>query len=680
MRNIVKTALTLWLVAFSALSLQAQVKTVTVTGNVADEQGEPLIGVNVVVKNQPGFGVITDLDGNYTISAGVNDVLIFTYVGFQDLEIPINGQAVVNAVMTAGEALEEAVVVAGGYQRKVSVVGSVASVKMDDIKVPTSSISNSLAGNVPGIIAVQRTGEPGKDASEFWIRGISTFGANSSALVLVDGIERNFNEINVEDIESFSVLKDASATAVYGQRGANGVVLITTKKGKEGKVDINFKGEYGISQNAYDRQFVDAETYARLANEARQSRYMDPVYDDSELEIIKYGLDPDLYPNVDWNKLLLKDYTSTYRATLNISGGGPTVRYFASGSYYNQGGIYKDEIYSTYGKRTAYDRINFRLNTDINVTKTTILTVGIGGWVTSQVLPGMNGSDSGNFWNSISYMNPIAVPVQYTNGQYPTYGYSGHEISPYILLNKTGYQSNSENKIETNVGVRQDLGFITEGLMAQGRLSYDGYNNQAIYRLTMPDLYRAERSRDLNGDLITRRMITNVPLHQYSTAYGWRRTYGELQLNYDRSFGDYRLVNGTVLSDLRIVHDYGITDHGTLSYGYVAAYYGVVNLSVYIGPFSYDTLFDHGIGGYVLRRQSVALCVYLPVFLIEIEFRYDINELHIGLPIRAEGSDILPVAVELIGKLSLSHPVTVRDHMLSEIKPGLLGIFDKSIL
>lgn len=541
MNNIIKKSVSAILAAFLSIAALAQVKTIEVSGTVTDSDGEPLIGVNVVVKNQPGFGAATDLDGKYSIKAGVNDVLIFSYIGFEDLEIPIAGKATVNAVMKQGQTIEEAVVVAGGFQRKVSVVGAVSSVKMDDIKVTSSSISNSLAGNVPGIIAVQRSGEPGRDASEFWIRGISTFGANASALVLVDGIERNFNEINVEDIESFSVLKDASATAVYGQRGANGVVLITTKKGKDGKVNINVKSEYGVSQNAYDREFVDAMTYASLANEARQSRYMDPVYDASELEIIQYSLDPDLYPNVDWNKLLLKDHTSSYRGSINISGGGPTARYFASGSYYNQGGIYDDEIKSTYGKRTSYERINYRLNTDFNITKTTVLTVGIGGWITDQILPGMNGQNSDDFWRSISFMTPIAVPVRYSNGQYPTYGYSGYEISPYILLNKTGYQSHYENKVETNLGLQQDLSFITEGLAAQARISYDGYNQQTLYRLTMPDLYRAEKARDMNGDLITRRMITGVPLHQSSTAYGWRRTYTEFQVNYDRTFKKHRV-------------------------------------------------------------------------------------------------------------------------------------------
>lgn len=200
-----------------------------VQGKVVDADGLPLVGVNVIVKNQPGLGTNTDIDGNYRIRTGANETLVFSYLGYATQEIPIVSKSTIDVQMAEdSNAMEEVVVVGAGYQKRASVVGAVASMKMEDLKVPTANISNSLAGNVPGIIAVQRSGEPGKDASEFWIRGISTFGANSSALVLVDGIERDFNEINVEDIESFSVLKDASATAIYGQRGANGVVLITT--------------------------------------------------------------------------------------------------------------------------------------------------------------------------------------------------------------------------------------------------------------------------------------------------------------------------------------------------------------------------------------------------------------------------------------------------------------------
>lgn len=542
-------------ILLNLMPMYAQKTNIVVSGTVKDEAGEPLIGVGVTVKNQPGFGVITDVDGKYSIKTGDHEVLVFSYLGFANEEIPVNGQAVINVTMHPdSEMMEEAVVVAGGHQRKTSVVGAVTSIKMDDIKVTTSSISNSLAGNVPGIIAVQKSGEPGKDASEFWIRGISTFGANASALVLVDGIERNFNEINVEDIESFSVLKDASATAVYGQRGANGVVLITTKRGKEGKVNINVKTEYGVSASAFEREFVDAKTYAALANEARLSRYQDPTYDETELEIINYNLDPDLYPNVDWNDALLKDNTSTYRATINISGGGSTARYFASASYYSQGGIYKDQIKEKYNKNTNYNRYNFRLNTDVNLTKTTVVDFGVGGWVTNQTFPGMAGATSDDFWKGISFMTPISSPLVFSNGLLPTFGNTGYQVSPYVLMNYTGYQERYETKLETNVGITQDLKFITEGLTFRGRFSYDVYNDQLTKRLTIPDLYRAEKMRDMKGDLITTKMVNHQPLHQSSVNKGTRRTYGELQLDYNRSFKKHR-VGGLLFYYMQSVSD-----------------------------------------------------------------------------------------------------------------------------
>lgn len=524
---------------------QAQNSGHIVTGSVLDAAGEALVGVNVIVKNQPGLGTNTDSEGNYRIKTGPNETLVFSYLGYQTREVPITGRNRIDVRLDEdANAMDEVVIVGAGHQKKASVVGAIASVKMEDLKTPTANITNSLAGNVPGIIAVQRSGEPGKDASEFWIRGISTFGANASALVLVDGIERDFNEINVEDIESFSVLKDASATAIYGQRGANGVILVTTKRGKEGKVNINFKAEYGVSSSAIDREFVDAETYASLANEARMSRYQDPVYDASDLEIIKYNLDPDLYPNVDWQKVMLRNSTSTYKASLNISGGGSTARYYVSGSYYKQGGLYKDSLKENYGTDSGYKRYNFRINTDINVTKTTILEAGLGGWVVDQHKPGMTAAADGNtdeFWRSIAYITPISVPLRYSNGQLPTYGTSGEQISPYVLLNNTGYYTYWENKVESNIGLKQDLGFLTEGLHFQARFSYDAYNRHNIGRLTMPDLYKAERVRDMNGELITSRIIDAQPLYQTEAIYGSRRAYGEVQLGYDRSFGRHRV-------------------------------------------------------------------------------------------------------------------------------------------
>ena len=221
-----------------------------ISGTVIDNSGEPLIGVSVSVKNQPGLGSITDMNGKFNIKANTYDVLVFSYIGYEKLEVPVQGKTRFDKIVLKETTtkLDEVVVVAGNTtQRKVTQTGAITTISPDRLKgISSANVTNTLAGNVPGIIAQQTSGEPGKNFSEFWVRGIGTFGANSSALVLVDGVERNLNELNVEDIESFSVLKDASATAIYGQRGANGVVLVTTKRGKEGKVNIDFKSEYSV--------------------------------------------------------------------------------------------------------------------------------------------------------------------------------------------------------------------------------------------------------------------------------------------------------------------------------------------------------------------------------------------------------------------------------------------------
>ena len=528
---------------------QNKTATITVTGTVTDKNGEPCIGCGVIVKNQPGLGTTTDADGKYSIKTGAHETLVFSCMAYADKEVPIEGRKVINVVLEDDATiLEEVVVVGAGYQKKATLVGAVTPIPVDRLQVHSGNLSTALAGNVAGVIAVQRSGEPGQDASEFWIRGISTFGANSSALVLVDGIERNFDQINIEDIESFSVLKDASATAIYGQRGANGVVIITTKHGDEGKVNINFKSEYSVSGNAMAREFVNAAEYAALANEARMSRYNDPVFDTSELEIIEYGLDQDLYPNVDWQNVMERDHTSSYKGALNISGGGSTARYYISGSYFNQESIYKDNLKSEYGRGSGYSRYNYRLNTDLNITKTTILDVGVGGWVATRRMPGY--TSNGNFWSSIGYMTPISAPLVYSNGQIPTYGTDNNLISPYVLLNYTGYSDLTENKVETNISLRQDLSFITEGLNAVARFSYDSYNVEQINRLKMPEVFMAERMRNFKGELITKRVGYERPLYQSSSASGWTRAYGEAQINYDRIF-DKHHVTGLIYGYLQ---------------------------------------------------------------------------------------------------------------------------------
>ena len=226
--------------------------------------------------------------------------------------------------------LDEVVVVAAGTQKKVSMTGAITTVKPENLDVPATSITNMLGGNVPGIIAVTRSGEPGSDFSEFWIRGISTFGANSSALVLIDGIEGNLDYLDASDIESFSILKDASATAVYGVRGANGVTVVTTKSGKAGKLRINFKTNFIMSENGREPEYCDAYTYAKLANEAQMARGNDPKYTPTELELFRTGLDPDLYPNVNWRDVILNKRVWQNQEFLSVAGGGTAARYYLS--------------------------------------------------------------------------------------------------------------------------------------------------------------------------------------------------------------------------------------------------------------------------------------------------------------------------------------------------------------
>ena len=281
-----------------------------ISGVVVEDRdnGEPLPGVNVYLKDRPGVGVATDMNGHFSIKAAINDILIFSYLGYNNYEHRVNkpDDKLTIRMTESSTMLEEAVVIGMGTQRKISVVGAITSVKAEDLQMPATNINNVLGGRVPGIISVMSSGEPGKNISEFWVRGIGTFGANSSALVLIDGLEGRLSDVDPADIESFSVLKDASATAVYGVRGANGVVLVTTKRGKEDRLQITVRANLTISQLTRLPEYLGAYDYAKLANEARAVSDMEPLYSPMELDLIRYKLDPELYPDVNWQDEVLK--------------------------------------------------------------------------------------------------------------------------------------------------------------------------------------------------------------------------------------------------------------------------------------------------------------------------------------------------------------------------------------
>ena len=538
MKNFLFICMLLLGLSTSALAQES----IVVTGVVTDTNKEPMIGVNVSISNIPGLGAITDLNGKYSIKMPPYHKLVFTYIGFEKVEVLVKEQRTVNVTMKEASAreIDEVVITGTGAQKKLTVTGAITNVDVDVLKAnPSGSMANALAGNVPGILAMQTSGKPGS-VSEFWIRGISTFGASNSALVLVDGFERSLDEINVEDVESFSVLKDASATAIYGSKGANGVVLITTKHGKAGKINISAKAETFYNMLTQVPDFVDGYTYASMANEAKITRNLEPLYKADELEIFRLGLDPDLYPNVNWIDELLRKGSWSTRATLSMNGGGNTARYYVSGSYLDQQGMYKvDKALKDYNTNANFRRWNYRMNVDIDLTKSTLLKVGVSGSLQKANDSGV-GSDA--IWTALMGYNAIMVPKLYSNGYVPAYGNdNGDRFNPWVQATMTGYRENWKNNIQTNVTLEQKLDFITKGLRFVGRFGYDTENNNWINRRKWPEQWKAKRFRATDGTLDYDRVAEERKMFQESGSDGLRNEFFEAELHYSRGFKHHHL-------------------------------------------------------------------------------------------------------------------------------------------
>ena len=517
-----------------------------ISGVIVDDKGEPIISAQILLEGKPGFGKITDFNGEFSIKATNTDILVVSYMGYETQRFSVSQiEGKLNISMSIKtEIKDEFVLTAAGPQRKLTTTGAISNVDVKALNNPTSSISNSLAGVVPGIIARQTSGEPGSNFSEFWIRGISTFGAKSGALILVDGIERQMNEINEQDIESFSVLKDASATAIYGSKGANGVVLITTKKGEAGKVKINFQANYSVKERLRSPKYIGGIQYAEMANEASISRYQDAIYPLQDIEILRNGFDQDLMPNVNWRKLLFKNFSQNYEAKLNISGGGPTARYYLSGSYFNDGGNYRTNADDKGRQNTnaSYERYNYRTNVDVDVTSTTKIEIGVGGWLTNSTAPG---AESADLWGAVNAITPLTVPRYYSNGTIPAYGPADNSTSPEILLKETGWRTGWESKVETNIRLSQDLKFITEGLKFSGLYGFDSYSKNDLTRRRTPELWYALPYRDEKGELMMVRQRQEALMSVSSSSEGNRRYHGEAQLDYGISLdGNKHRIDG----------------------------------------------------------------------------------------------------------------------------------------
>lgn len=521
---------------------------IKVDGSVKDQKDELLIGVNVLVKGVKGKGVVTDVDGRYSIMVNAGDILVFSYIGYNSQEIKTgNKDMELNVVMKpSSESLEEVSVVGYGTQRKVSVIGAITSIESKELlRGGVTSVTNALAGRVAGLIGVQRSGEPGQDVSEFWIRGISTFGAKQGALILIDGIERSsINEVAPEDIESLSVLKDATATAVYGARGANGVVIINTKRGQEGKMNITANLKTMIETLPRLPHYVGAYDYARLANEAKIVRGDKPIYSEEIFDVIKYNMDPDLYPDVNWQDEILKKRTWGVQANLNISGGGKIARYYMSGFYRTNDAIYKQSGMNKYNTNVRRNQYSFRSNIDVNVTKTTRLSLLLSVALVDMNRPGLG--TTSKIWDAQANLTPMTVPVRYSNGLLPAYG-KEDLASPAVLLNETGFMTESENTVESKLALEQDLKMVTPGLKFSGAISFDNQNSHTSTRYKMPDLYKALERNWVDGSLIMDKRVVATPLAYSTSSYGIRTIYLEGKIDYNRVFADRHRVGALFL-------------------------------------------------------------------------------------------------------------------------------------
>ncbi|TJZ60767.1 TonB-dependent receptor [Sphingobacterium olei] len=508
-----------------------------ISGIVVDEAGQPIDGATAYLRDKIGIGTSTNKEGKFTIKASRNDVVIFKYIGYKDVEYLITDAKNDLKIQFSekAEELEEVMVVGLGTQRKISNVAAVTSLNVKDLQTPAASIANLLGGRAAGVISLQSSGEPGKNISEFWVRGIGTFGANSSALVLIDGLEGNINSIDPADIASFSILKDASATAVYGVRGANGVVLVTTKRGQVDKLSITARANATLSHLNRLPNYLRAYDYGVMANEARLVRGESPIYTEVELDIIQDGTDRDMYPDVSWQDEVLNPTGLRNSYYASARGGAQVARYFLSLGASSDRAAYKYDKNSVYAANTGYKTYNYRTNIDLELTPSTTLFFGTDGFMSVNNNPGVANTDF--IWYSQSNLNPLLLPTQYSNGQFPATSATESLRSPKVMINQMGRRTNQEFLGKFTLALDQKLDFIAPGLRIRGQGAYDIQSFFSESRLLAPALYQAV-GRDQQGELIT---IERVPAS--TVSYGrntdqYRKYHFESTLNYDRLIGE----------------------------------------------------------------------------------------------------------------------------------------------
>ncbi|MDX1365030.1 MAG: TonB-dependent receptor [Arenibacter latericius] len=473
-------------------------QTRTITGTITDENGTILFGVNVVVLGSTR-GVQSNFDGEYSIKANEGDILEFSYLGMQSKRITVADKDVINVVLAEdAEALDEVVLVSFGKQKKASVISSVSTIKPADLKIPSSNLTTALAGNVAGMIAYQRTGEPGADNAQFFIRGVTSFGYGNSPLILIDGVElttQDLARLQPDDIASFSIMKDATATSLYGARGANGVIYVTTKEGVEGPARISARFETTMSQATQNIEFADPITYMRMHNEAIKTR--DPLgisrYSLEKIDKTIAGANPILYPVTDWQKELFKDYTINKRFNFSINGGGKVAQYYVSLAASQDNGVLDVPKVNNFNSNIDYKQFQLRSNTNIALSETTKLKLSFIGNYDDYTGP----LDSGQtLYRKVMQSNPVLFRPYYEKDESNSYvnhilfgNYdNGNYINPYADMVK-GYRESGSSKIISQVELEQDLSGIIDGLMGKVIVNANRESGNSVNRSYRPFFY-----------------------------------------------------------------------------------------------------------------------------------------------------------------------------------------------
>ncbi len=563
---------------------------VKVTGVVKDTNGDPVIGANVIVVGD-AQGTITDLDGNFSLNVSKPGAKIkVSFIGYKDQVVTAKKGISLNIVLEEDAlTLGEVQVVAYGVQKKVSVTGAISSMKGDDLlKTPAGSISNILSGQVTGISSVQYSGEPGADAADLYVRGVATWN-NAKPLIQVDGVEREFSQIDPNEIESVTILKDASATAVFGVRGANGVILITTKRGKEGKAKVSFSTSAGVNVRTKDLEFANSYQYASYYNMMMVNDGGVPAFNDEQLETFRTHSNPILYPDINWIDYCMNKAAFQSQHNVNISGGTGNMRYFVSAGMFTQGGMFK-QFNATDDFNFDYKRYNYRANLDFDVTKSTLLSVNIGGRIDTKRTP-ESGEDQNQLFRKLYWAVPFAgagiVNGQrvVSNGDYLPFTGSDGLASYY----GKGFRSKTTNVLNVDIALNQKLDFITKGLSVKLKGAYNSeYSN--VKKASSSIAYYTPVISE-NGSVSLRKNGSDSQLNYSDGDFGkGRNWYMELALNYARKFGDHNVTGLFLYNQSK---KYYPSEYSDIPSGYV----GLVGRVTYDWKTRYMAEFNVGYNG-----------------------------------------------------------------------------------